>query len=153
MPSTRGAVARKPPHNVPDEPGYDIEEQESPTVRRLRRITTPHQEAIFEALGGVLGAMEPLGLKSRAAVYYLLEQPVIRDREMAVKMDKATAKAGHRVPAVEIMKLAPWLGPDVHSPDPDVRRRALRARGECPRPESNWDKGDNLPASVLKAAA
>ncbi len=140
------------PTPTDDRPGYEAEVQESPTVRRLRYITEPHWEAIYDALGGPSAAMDALKI-TRQAIYYLLKLPAIRDREMAIKIDDATTAVGKRVPAIELMKLAKWLGPDAHSPDPKTRRRALMIRDQCPRPESNWDFGiGSTPEVVAKAA-
>lgn len=136
--------------------GYTVPTVPSgPVVQR--RVRTPLQEAVYEAgkargitsqrrFGPLIG-LTPQGLN------YLMRLDAKRpplttghvrsiiDVNLAELVDMVTTKLGHRVPSQELLGQLPWQGPNLHSPDPVVRRRAQRAREECPRPESNWDLG------------
>ena len=110
------------------------------------KVDNPLIEAVFEALKGKNGAAAALKTSRQNIDYILKKGWPMRDARVAVMFDRATDERGHRVPAVELLGLAPWQGPDLHSDDPTVRRRARRTREECPRPESNWDLGFRRPS-------
>ena len=100
---------------------YTIPASESLT----RTIRYPIEEAIYDVLGGVLGAAEALDV-SRQAVLSMLANRPIRHRGTAVKLSEATVAAGCEVPAAELMELVPWRGPERHDPNGEGRRPRRR---------------------------
>ena len=85
----------------------------------LRRIiTNPREEAIYDVLGGIRGAHEKLGM-TRQAIHLILGVDRVKDVESAERIAEVTRDAGREVPAVELLGLERWRGPERHGSDPD----------------------------------
>ena len=132
-----------------------------------RRITTPLEEAVYDAMGSAQAfadAMEPQ--MTASGVHYLLKQdPIARfadgrirsvtDVELAERIARMTTAKGHPVAAMQLLGLAPWrpvrpiAGPDPDESD-DADPSDEDALGEV---QPTMASGNDARANVAQAPA
>lgn len=116
-------------------------------------------EAVFLVFGGVSEAAEALGVVT-ASIYKVLAQRAVMTRSKAEEWEEKTAEHGCRIPAVELIGMAPWTGASrVHPHDPTSGDRPAGKGNEGRRTtlaavESTRDKArpatTQTPASTLR---
>ena len=108
-----------------------------------RRIRTPLQELVY-AVGKGAARVAVAAELPVWKLEYLLKQDrkakmdqggrvrSVRDVSAAEALERASIELGTHVPLLELLGVSRWLGPDLHGPDPKVRRRAQNLRASAP---------------------
>jgi hypothetical protein len=91
-----------------------------------REVRNALEEAVYGVFGGPTKASFALRV-SQTVIHRLLSVGYISKRQTALEWEDATAAAGLRIPAAELMALAPWRGPS-RSGHPALRADETAAR-------------------------
>jgi hypothetical protein len=105
-----------------------------------RDIETPLQQAVYHAMKSAIRLSDATERElTPSGVHYLLSHDPIEifadgrvrsltDVPTAELIEKATTAAGHPVPALELLGLAPWRGPDRFAGGADLTMAASKAK-------------------------
>lgn len=129
----------------------------------FRKIDTPLREAVYDVARSPKRLGDASGLTT-GGIHYLLQQDLkaarldggrirsLHDVELAEKIAKATKELGREVPALELLGLVPWRGPERHEGNGGGRRkgRAPRARLLVPSPRSTAHASASASASIRR---